>query len=125
MTSVLAIFALLTAKYFNFVWMDPVMGIVGAILVIRWSIGLIKGTTIVLLDHQIHVEVRKRIIKLLESYKDTKVTDLHIWSIGPGIYSAEVSVVAKFPDAPDDYKLLIPQDTGVVHTTVEVHRCPD
>ena len=125
MTSVLAIIALLTAKYLNLVWMDPLMGIVGAILVIRWSIGLIQGTTKVLLDHQIPVEVQKRIIGILESYKDTKVSDLHIWSIGPGIYSSEVSLVTKYPDSPNKYKALIPQDTGVVHTTVEVHLCPD
>jgi cation diffusion facilitator family transporter len=125
MTSVLAIIALLTAKYFNLVWMDPAMGIVGAILVIRWSYGLIQGTIIVLLDHQIPLEVRERIIGILESYKDTKVSDLHIWSIGPGIYSAEVSLVTKYPDSPDNYKTMIPQNTGVVHTTIEVHYFPD
>jgi len=125
LTSILAIFALLTAKYLHLVWMDPVMGIVGAILVVRWSIGLIHGTTIVLLDHQIAAVSRKRIIDILESYKDTKVSDLHIWCIGPGIYSSEISVVTKYPESPDRYKDLIPQESGVVHTTVEVHRCPD
>jgi cation diffusion facilitator family transporter len=125
MTSVLAIIALLVAKYFNLVWMDPLMGILGAILVIRWSIRLIQGTTIVLLDHQIPMEVRKRIIRILESYKDTKVSDLHIWSIGPGVYSSEVSLITKYPDSPNIYKNMIPQDTGVVHTTIEVHYCPD
>jgi len=125
MTSVLAIIALLTAKFFNLVWMDPLMGIVGAILIIRWSTGLIQGTTKVLLDHQIPMEVRERIIGILESYKDTKVSDLHIWSIGPAIYSAEVSVVTKYPESPSRYKNMIPPDTGVVHSTVEVHFCPD
>ena len=125
MTSVLAIIALLTAKFFNLVWMDPLMGIVGAILIIRWSIGLIQGTTKVLLDHQSPMEVRESIIGILESYKDTKVSDLHIWSIGPGIYSSEISVVTKYPESPNRYKNMIPQDTGVVHSTVEVHFCPD
>jgi cation diffusion facilitator family transporter len=125
MTSVLAIIALLTAKYFNLVWMDPLMGIVGAILVIRWSIGLIQGTTKVLLDHQTHENTQKRITGILENYKDTKVTDLHIWSIGPGIYSSEVSLVTKYPESPNKYKTLIPEDTGVVHSTIEVHYCPD
>ncbi len=125
LTSVLAIFALLTAKYLHLVWMDPLMGIVGAILVIRWSIGLLQGTTTVLLDHQIPLEVRYKIVRILESYKDTRVSDLHIWSIGPGIYSSEVSVVTRYPDSPDSYKDLIPADTGVVHTTVEVHLCQD
>ncbi len=125
MTSVLAIIALLAAKYFDFVWMDPVMGIVGAIMVIRWSIGLIQGTTIVLLDHQGPTDVQRKITDILESYKDTKVSDLHIWSIGPGIYSSEISVVTKYPESPDKYKAMIPEDSGVVHTTIEVLTCPD
>jgi cation diffusion facilitator family transporter len=125
MTSVLAIIALLGAKYFKLNWMDPLMGVVGAILVIRWSWGLIQGTIKVLLDHQIPAEIQKRITTILEGYKDTKVSDLHIWSIGPGIYSSEIGIVTKYPDSPDTYKALIPEDTGVVHATVEVHLCHD
>jgi cation diffusion facilitator family transporter len=125
LTSVLAIIALLGAKYFKLNWMDPLMGMVGAILVIRWSMGLIQGTIRVLLDHQIPAAIQERIITLLESHKDTKVSDLHIWSIGPGIYSSEIGVVTKYPEAPDVYKALIPEDTGVVHSTVEVHLCHD
>lgn len=125
MTSILAIVALLTAKYLNLIWMDPLMGMVGASLVIRWSVGLIQGTTKVLLDHQSPVEVQNRIIKILENYKDTKVSDLHIWSIGPGIYSSEITVVSRDPDSPNTYKDLIPEETGIVHTTIEVHTYPD
>ena len=101
------------------------MGIVGAILVIRWSWGLIQGTVKVLLDHQIPAAIQERIVAILESHNDTKVTDLHIWSIGPGIYSSEIGVVTKYPDPPEIYKALIPADTGVVHSTVEVHLCQD
>lgn len=125
MTSVLAIFALLVAKYFHLVWMDPVMGILGAILVVRWSFGLLQGTTKVLLDHQISKTAQERIIGIFQSYKDTKVTDMHIWSIGPGIYSAEIGVVTKYPETPNKYKTLIPPDAGVVHCSVEVNQCPD
>jgi cation diffusion facilitator family transporter len=125
MTSVLAIIALLAAKYLDLIWMDPLMGIVGAIMVIRWSVGLIQGTTTVLLDHQSPLDVQRKITGILESFKDTKVSDLHIWSIGPGIYSSEVSVVTKYPESPNVYKAMIPQDSGVVHTTIEVHTCPD
>jgi len=125
LTSILAIIALLGAKYFRLTWMDPFMGVVGAFLVIKWSVGLIQGTTKVLLDHQIPADIQKRIIGILESYKDTKVSDLHIWSIGPGIYSSEIGIVTKYPESPDRYKTLIPEDTGVVHTTIEVHLCPD
>ncbi len=125
LTSVLAIAALLGAKYFRLIWMDPVMGLVGAILVIRWSFGLIQGTVKVLLDHQIPSEIQARITGILESYKDTKVSDMHIWSIGPGIYSSEIGIVTSFPEPPAVYKRLIPDDTGVVHSTIEVHRCID
>jgi cation diffusion facilitator family transporter len=125
MTSVLAIFALLAAKYFGWIWADPLVGIVGAVLVARWSFGLIGGAGKVLLDHQIPLDIRKRIIGIVESYKDTRVSDLHLWCIGPGIYSANMSVVTKYPASPDKYKTLIPADAGVVHATVEVHSCPD
>jgi Co/Zn/Cd efflux system component len=125
MTSVFAIFALLAAKYFGWIWADPLMGVVGAILVSRWSLGLLKNTSTVLLDQQGPVELRKRIVSLVEGYKDTRVSDLHIWSIGPGIYSANLSVVTEYPETPDHYKKLIPSNTGVVHATVEVHPCPN
>ena len=125
LTSVLAIVALLGAKYFKLTWMDPLMGIVGGILVIRWSYGLLQGTTKVLLDHQIPTEIQRRLTGILEGYKDTRVCDMHIWSIGPGIYSSEISLVTGFPESPEVYKRLIPQDTGVVHSTIEVNLCND
>jgi cation diffusion facilitator family transporter len=125
LTSVFAIVALLGAKYFHLNWMDPLMGVVGAILVTRWSLGLIAGTTKVLLDHQAHQDTRQQITGIIESYRDTKVCDLHLWSIGPGIYSAAISLVTKYPDAPDKYKTMIPSNTGVVHATVEVLPCQD
>ncbi|OGO31446.1 MAG: cation diffusion facilitator family transporter [Chloroflexi bacterium RBG_16_54_11] len=124
-TSVLAIIALLAAKYFGWIWADPLMGIVGAFMVARWSFGLLNNASRVLLDHQIPVNVRQRIIDIIESYKDTRVSDLHLWCIGPGIYSANLSIVTKFPDAPNKYKTMIPNNLGVVHTTVEVHPCVD
>ena len=125
LTSVLAIVALFTAKYLRLVWMDPVMGILGAILVIRWSVGLIQGTTRVILDHQCPKEIQQRVIGILESYQDTRVSDLHIWCIGPGIYSSEFTLVTKNPAPPNIYKALIPQDTGIVHSSIEIHTCPD
>ncbi len=125
MTSVFAIAALLAAKYFGWIWADPLMGIVGAIMVARWSLGLAGSASHVLLDRQIPVETRNRITGIVESFKDTRVCDFHVWSIGPGIYSANMSVVTKYPSSPDKYKTLIPGDTGVVHTTVEIHQCPD
>lgn len=125
MTSVFAIAALLLAKYFGWVWADPFMGVVGAILVARWSYGLIMSAGTVLLDHQSSPEMREQIIGIVESYKDTRVSDLHIWAIGPGLYSANMSVVTSYPESPDKYKTLIPSNIGVVHATVEVFPCPN
>jgi cation diffusion facilitator family transporter len=123
LTSILAIVALLTAKYFGLVWMDPLMGVVGAVLVARWSYGLLGTTSGVLLDRQASVSVREKIREAIESDKDTRVTDLHVWSIGPEIYSVQIAVVADKPMMPADYKSLLPQSLGLVHIAVEVHTC--
>ena len=121
LTSLLAIFALLAAKYFGFVWADPLMGIVGALLVARWSLGLLHSTSIVLLDRQGPDELCATIRNRLEQEPATRVVDLHLWAIGPRMYSAVVAVVADEPREPEYYKRLIPQGLGVVHTVVEVH----
>ena len=94
-------------------------------MVVRWSFGLITSAGKVLLDRQVSQDIREKIAGILESYKDTKVTDFHLWSIGPGIFSANLSVVTQYPDPPDKYKSMIPSNLGVVHTTVEVHQCED
>lgn len=125
MTSVFAILALLAAKYFGWNWADPVMGMVGAFLVVHWSAGLTKNSSRMLLDHQISPDKRDKIISRVEGYQDTRISDLHIWSIGPGIFAANISVVTAFPAAPEVYKTLIPKDAGIVHVTVEVHHCTD
>lgn len=125
LTSLLAIFALLTAKYFGLVWMDPLMGILGAILVSRWSLGLLRSTSGVLLDRQGSAEIRSKIRDSIESDGDSRVADLHLWSIGPNIYGLIVSVVAHEPQPPEYYKESLPSGLGLEHVTVEVHRCID
>jgi cation diffusion facilitator family transporter len=125
LTSLLAIFALLTGKYLGLNWMDPAMGIVGAILVARWSLGLIRNTSGVLLDHQAPGVMLEQTRAAIESVDDNRITDLHIWSIGPGIYSATIAVVSHTPRPPEHYKKLIPKDLGIVHTIVEVHYYQD
>ncbi|MGB5716208.1 MAG: CDF family Co(II)/Ni(II) efflux transporter DmeF [Gammaproteobacteria bacterium] len=121
LTSVLAIFALLTGKYLGLNWMDPVMGIVGAILVARWSLGLMRDTSGILLDHQAPAVMLEQTRAAIENVDENRIADLHIWSIGPGIYSATLTVVSDSPRPPEYYKGLIPKDLGIVHTIVEVH----
>jgi len=123
LTSLLAIVALLSAKYFGWIWMDPVMGVVGAGLVARWSYGLLATTSSVLLDRQAPEALLRTVREAVERDGDSRVTDLHVWSIGPGIYSAEIALVAHAPGAPDEYKRRIPASSGVVHVVVEVHVC--
>ena len=124
LTSILAIVALLTAKYFGFIWMDPAMGIVGAILVSHWSLGLLRTTSGVLLDKQGPESIRHRIKDSIEQHDDSEVADLHLWSIGPNIFSAVIAVVAHDPVTPEQYKERIPKNLGLAHISIEVHECP-
>jgi len=116
LTSVAAIVALLAGKYFGLVWMDPAMGIVGAVLVGRWSWGLLRDTSAVLLDRQAPASILDRVRQAVEP--SAAVLDLHVWSIGPGIYACVLAVEGK--GDPADFAALIPPDLGIVHVTVEV-----
>lgn len=119
LTSVLAIAALLSGKYLGWNWMDPAMGIVGALLVARWSLGLIRQTSAVLLDRQ-DDEAAEVIRDALESDGSARVTDLHVWSIGPGLHAAEIVIYDTEPEQPATYKARLPAQLGLVHITIEV-----
>ena len=123
LTSLLAIFALLAGKCYGLIWMDPLMGIVGAILVARWSLGLLRTTSAVLLDRQGPEHIRSAIRDSIEGDNDDRVADLHVWSIGPNIYAVELAVVTHDPQPPDQYKESLPKQMGLAHVTVEVHQC--
>ena len=120
LTSVLAIVALVAGKFFGFYWLDPVMGIVGAVLVARWSIGLLCTASRVLLDHQGPAPIRQAVLERLSNLPGTIVTDLHLWQIGPGIYCLMVSLTAHDPHPHADYKRQLADLRGLVHITIEV-----
>ncbi len=124
LTSLLAIVALLSAKYLGLTWLDPVVGIIGALLVSSWSFSLLRMTSGILLDKQGPESIRDRIRSSIEQDADSKVTDLHLWSIGPNIYSVVIAVVAHDPATPVQYKERIPKNLGLVHIAIEVHACP-
>ena len=124
LTSLLAIVALLSAKYLGLTWMDPVVGIIGAILVSSWSFGLLRTTSGILLDKQGPESIRDRIRNSIEQDEDSKVTDLHLWSIGPSIYAVVIAIVAHDPATPAQYKERIPKNLGLAHIAIEVHACP-
>lgn len=91
LTSVLAIAALLSGRYLGWVWMDPVMGIVGAIVIARWAWTLMRDTAAVLLDRT-DGHVADEVRELVETQGDARITDLHVWQIGPEAHAAIVSV---------------------------------
>jgi cation diffusion facilitator family transporter len=122
LTSILAIFALLTAKYFHTNWMDPLMGIVGAVLISRWSLGLLRATANILLDRQGPENVQSMIKSCVEDGGENRIADLHLWSIGPGLYGLILAVVSHTPKQPSFYKQLLPSNMGLAHITIEVHQ---
>ena len=122
LTSLFAIVALFAGKYLGMIWMDPAMGIVGAILVGRWAYRLLRDTGHTLLDRQAPDTVQASIRRSIEDFHDTRVVDLHVWSIGQGLLAAEVAVVSHDPQDPSVYKGLL-ADAGLAHVTVEVHQC--
>jgi cation diffusion facilitator family transporter len=120
LTSILAIAALLAAKYVGLMWMDPAMGVVGGILVAGWSWGLLRGTGRVLVDSQAPDEVLESVRNAVE--KDTvRITDLHVWEIGPGYRAVIVVVESHRPLTPFEVKEMIPDELGITHITVEIH----
>ena len=123
LTSLLAIVALIAGKYLGTVWMDPLMGIVGACLVSRWAYALLRDSGRTLLDRQAPGTLRDAVRGSLERFHDTRVVDLHVWSIGPGLFAGEIAVVSHQPEEPSVYKELL-SNLGLSHVTIEVHRCP-
>lgn len=124
LTSLLAIFALLGGKYLGQNWLDPFMGIVGAVLVARWSWGLLRSSSYVLLDAQAPEDLREKVRKAIESAGDSRISDLHLWAVGPGIYAACIALVSSHPLGADAYCKLLPPRLGIVHVTIETRRCP-
>jgi cation diffusion facilitator family transporter len=123
LTSILAIAALLMGKYFGAIWTDPAMGIVGAVMIARWSWLLLRSTSHVLLDKQAPEALRHAVREAIEARGGDRIADLHVWSIGPDIYAAEIALVTDAPQPPEHYKGLIPKALKIAHMTVEVHPC--
>jgi cation diffusion facilitator family transporter len=123
LTSVLAIIALFSGKYFGLNWMDPVMGIVGALVISRWSWGLLRDTSSILLDQSMQGTDIIKIKKRLETDSDNRVADAHIWKVGPDHYAAIISIVTHYPKPPEHYKLLLKDLKQLDHITIEINPC--
>jgi len=122
LTSVLAIIALFAGKYIGWGWMDPVMGIVGALVIARWSYGLIRDTSSILLDQSVDGERERKIKEKIEADSDNLVSDIHIWKLGAADYAALISIVTHFPKSPEYYKNIL-AGFNISHITIEVNSC--
>ena len=121
LTSVLAIVALLLGRAYGWYWADPAMGVVGAIVISRWSWGLIRDTGSVLLDRVPQGgNIEKKIREAFEVEQDV-ITDLHIWQVGPGHYSVIVNLASSNPKPISEYKAKLNKIDHIAHSTVELH----
>ncbi len=123
LTSLLAIVALTTGKYFGWIWMDAIMGIVGAVVISRWSYGLIKESSQALLDKSANTSTLTKAIDAVSTESGTVIRDIHIWKIAPAHQAVILSIAAEKPLEPNHYKQLVKQQLPLVsHISIEVIR---
>jgi len=122
LTFVLAIVALLTGKYMGIIWIDPVMGIVGAIVILHWSYGLIKESSTVLLDKSVDVSTFEKISQTLDK-RNTIINDIHVWKIASTHQAAILSVSSPSPLSTEEYKKILSESLPQLsHVSVEVNK---
>jgi cation diffusion facilitator family transporter len=117
--SVLVITGLLLARTFGWLWMDPLAGIIGAAVIASWSYGLIRDTSAILLDMNPDRGMAERMRAIIETDGD-RLTDLHLWRLGPGHLGAILSVATQRQREPDYYQSLLSRFRGLSHVTVQV-----
>ena len=123
-TSLLAITALTSGKFFGWAWLDPVVGIIGSGVVFSWAYTLLRDTSGILLDRTpASSDLPDQIRRAIESDGDSLVTDLHVWQVGIGKFAAMVSIVAHEPKSSDSYRALLRGHDELVHVTIETHHC--
>ncbi len=120
LTSVLAIGALVAGLWFGAVWLDPFMGLVGAAVILHWSIGLLRDTGGILLDMEAGGDLAVRIRRDIESKAGDRVADLHVWRVGPGHFAAIVAIVTQRATDAGDLKIALKERYRLAHLTVEV-----
>jgi cation diffusion facilitator family transporter len=120
LTSVLAIVALLLGKWNGWSFLDPLMGIVGGVVIARWSWGLIRSTATTLVDAVPLTEDLPQEIRESVETEEDRITDLHVWQVGPGHHAAIVAIHSQVPKAPAFYKQKLAAIHELSHVTVEV-----
>jgi cation diffusion facilitator family transporter len=124
LTSVFAIAALSAALWLNWWWLDPLVGVAGAVVIGVWAWGLMRQSAAVLLDREMDHPLSEAVRTTLESDGDAQVADLHVWRVGRESFAAIVCLVADSPLAPSVYHERLAQHAELVHVSIEVNRCP-
>ena len=122
--SILVIIGLVCGRQFGWVWMDPVMGLVATVVILSWSWTLIRSAGAVLLDVCPDPALSRKIATRLEQGSD-RISDLHLWRLGPGHLAAMISIVTHNPRPPEQYKRRLSGIGGLSHVTIEVVTCPE
>jgi cation diffusion facilitator family transporter len=122
-TSVLAIAALGAGRAFGWTWLDALAGLLGAVVIVRWSAGLVRDSAAVLLDRSAPESTCARIREAIEHESPDRVADLHVWRVAPDGYAAVIAIVSDAPRTPDAYRALLPRDLALHHVNVEIHPC--
>lgn len=115
----LAIAGLLAGRFYGWLWMDPLMGVVGGVVIARWAWLLLRDSGAVLLDMQADPDAAARIRAVVEA-EGASVADLHLWSVGPGHRAAIVSIVAQRPRPDAHYRRLLNRAAPLSHLTIEI-----
>jgi len=121
--SVLVILGLIAGRQFGWVWMDPLMGLVATVVILSWSWTLVRSAGAILLDACPDPALSRKITARLEQHGD-RVSDLHLWRVGPGHLAAIITLVSDDPNVPGFYKKRLSGLPGLSHVTIEVERCP-
>jgi cation diffusion facilitator family transporter len=122
LTSILAIFALLSGKFYGWSFLDPFMGIIGGGLIIKWAYDLVKSTAFILLDGN-DKAIQDAVITAIESDGSSKVEDLHIWPLNSNYFAAAITVLVRDNCCPSVYNSRLAHVTRLKHTTIEIHVC--
>ena len=121
LTSVLAIVALIAGSLYGWIWLDPLMGIVGALVIAKWSWGLMRDTGATMLDYRGHSDPLEMKIREVISAEGDRITDLHVWQLGPCHHAAIVALVTEDRREPAVYRDRLIEAAGLSHVTVEVN----
>jgi cation diffusion facilitator family transporter len=122
LTSVAAIIALTFGRIFGWTVLDPVMGVVGSLVITKWAISLIHETSGILLDGSVDPAFCQQIESAVENETDLCVTDLHVWAVAPGHHAVILAVETSNDWKPDGVKSLLDGMGHLVHVNVEVHQ---